>query len=432
MKKTVSLFLAIVMLATMFCTAAFAEGAKTEITWMSWGHSAPQDIRNQALADAFPELAEKYVITPVVSGTSGNDVADKIRMMLASGEQLPDIFQINSMLFSEFASIGIGADVSSVFAAYSDAGIGQGFIDLCTYEGKQVAFPYCLNTLMWFYRADMMEAAGIDMDAIKDIDDVIAAGNKLRETYPESSILDLTPGTLSSLYQYVMNGSGTTYWNAEKGQYAIKDNTIISAILQDFKKLYDSGVGAEINSWTPDSEQAFNEGVIAGTLSCNWLPEFLATWSASNPNTWSARLYPSIAGITTGSENGGAMIIVNDASPNKEAAIEILSKLCFTKEGNMAMYNAGSNSTQLLIVDEALNDPAVKENLKFFLPEELETEFESYSVFQVYDFNPASALENSIASDYVQKYFRGEITVEQALEGMENDMNQQIGNPYFY
>lgn len=419
-----------ILLIFTFSLSVIANAEKTEITWMSWGHSVPQEIRNKALEMAFPELAEKYVISPIVAPNGAPGVADKLRMMMASGEELPDIWQLNSPLFPEFAEVGIGADVTDYFTGVT--GLLDGVIDMCTYNGRQYAFPYCLNTLMWFYRADMMEEAGVDINAIQNVDDLIIAGKKFREKFPESGLIDLTPGTLNGMYQFVMNGSGTTYWNAEKGAYDVKNNEIIRAILTDLKKLYDAGISVEINSWTPDWEQGFADGTIAGTLLCNWFkdPAFLSKYSAENIQAWGARLWPTIAGISEGSENGGAMIFVNKNSPNKDAAIEILSKLCFTVEGNLAMYEAGGKGTLVLIMEDAFSDPSVANGDNFWLPSALETEKKAFSVFRVMDFNPASALETSIANVHVEKFFRGDISLDETLAAIENDLTSQIGNPH--
>lgn len=149
MKRVLAMVMAVVLLAGMTSMAAAEE--KVKVSWMSWGHSRPQEIRNEALQAAFPEMAEKMEIEPIVGGQSVPDVADKMRMLLASGGNLPDIFQINSMMFVEFAAAGVCEDLSALYTQYEDQ-LLPGMKDLVTYEGKQYAFPYCVNTLMWFYR----------------------------------------------------------------------------------------------------------------------------------------------------------------------------------------------------------------------------------------------------------------------------------------
>lgn len=401
---------------------------KTALTWMSWGHARPQEIRQEALEAAFPELAEKYMIEPVIGGKDIGAVVEKMRLGLASNDNLPDIFQTSSMYFPEMAASGVLADVSYIYDKY-EGELLDGMKDLCTYEGKQYAFPYCENTLVWIYRTDIFEDAGIDVSGIKTIDDFIAAGEKLREKYPDAYMHAGNVTDIATTFTWCAPGNDTKMID-ENGNYIFKDDENAQALLTDLKKLYDSGLVYDVAAWTPDWEQGFANEKIVSYLTCNWFKDaaFLPTYAPETAGKWGVVTWPEIGGGKGGSENGGAMIMVLNDSPNKDAAIEVLESLCFTKEGNLAMYEASDNSLTPVMI-EAYNDPSVAAGDSFFGDVFWKGELESMSLYKTMDFTPAAALESKILMPYIEKYLMGELSMEDALSQATSDMEIQIGNP---
>lgn len=405
-----------------------AAGEQTKLTWMSWGHARPQEIRNEALQAAFPDLAAQYVIEPIVGGNDTGSVIEKMRLALASNSELPDIFQTSSMFFPEMAASGMLADLTDLYDKY-DSELLDGMRDLVTYEGRQYAFPYCENTLVWIYRADMFEEAGIDVADIQSIDDFIAAGDTLRATFPDSYMHAGNLTDFAEYYGWCGPGNGSQMTD-DAGNYVFKDDPATKKVLEDMKKLYDSGVVYDVASWTPDWEQGFADGTIASYLTCNWFKDaaFLPNYAPDTAGKWGASIWPEVGGGRGGSENGGAMIMVLDNSPNKDAAIEVLENLCFTKEGNLALYAASGNALTPLI-SEAYNDPSVAAGDDFFGDVIWKAELESMSTYTTWDFTPAASLEAQILKPYIERYISGELSMDEALDKATQDMLAQIGNP---
>lgn len=401
---------------------------QTDLTWMSWGHARPQEIRQEALETAFPKLAEKYNIEPVIGGKDVGAVVEKMRLGLAANDNLPDIFQTSSMYFPEMAASGVLADVSSIYDKY-EGQLLEGMKELCTYDGKQYAFPYCENTLVWIYRTDVFEDAGIDVSTIKTMDDFIAAGTQLREKYPHAYMHAGNVTDIANTFTWCAPGNDTKMIDGE-GNYIFKDEESTQALLADMKKLYDSGLVYDVAAWTPDWEQGFANGKIVSYLTCNWFKDaaFLPTYAPDTAGKWGVVTWPEIGGGKGGSENGGAMIMVLKDSPNKDAAIEVLESLCFTKEGNLAMYEASEHSLTPVMI-EAYNDPVVAAGDAFFGNVFWKGELESMGCYKSMDFTPAAALESKILMPYIEKYLMGELSMEDALSQATSDMEIQIGNP---
>ena len=56
-----------------------------------------------------------------------------------------------------------------------------------------VTVPRSAKTKIWYYRKDMFEEAGIDVAQVKTFEDYMAAGQKLRDTFPDSYIMNIGP-----------------------------------------------------------------------------------------------------------------------------------------------------------------------------------------------------------------------------------------------
>lgn len=401
---------------------------KIALSWMSWGHARPQEIRSQALEAAFPELAARYEIEAVIGGKDTGAVMEKMRLALAANDNLPDIFQTSSMFFPEMAAAGILEDVSALYEKY-DGQLLDGMKELCTYEGRQYAFPYCENTLVWIYRADVFEEAGIDATEVKTLDDFIAAGNKLRQVYPDAYMHAGNVTDFTDYFNWCAPGNGTRVID-ENGNYVFQDDENAKKLLADIKKLYDSGLVYDVASWTPDWEQGFANGKIVSYLTCNWFKDaaFLPTYAPDTAGKWSVTVWPEMGGGRGGSENGGAMIAVLKDSPHKDAALEVLENLCFTPEGNLAMYEASDHSLTPLLT-EAYNDPSVAAGDSFFGDAFWKGELESMSLYRSLEYTPAADLESKILKPYLEKYLTGELSMEDALARAAADMKSQIGNP---
>ena len=49
---------------------------------------------------------------------------------------------------------------------------------------------------------------------------------------------------------------------------------------------------------------------------------------------------------------------------------------------------------------------------------------------KVYPYTPASSQEITIVKQYLDEYLSGNMTVDEALKAAEDDLKNQIGNPY--
>jgi ABC-type glycerol-3-phosphate transport system substrate-binding protein len=202
----VSLILALAAGMLLFTVPAQAQ---TKLTFMLWGQ--PKEW--------LPPIAEKlgYEIEWIVGGRSDYEVADKFRLALAANEGIPDIIQFNQTQIPEFGSAGVLVDLTKYFTPYME-NLPEMVVEMISWDGRIVGFPYQIKTKQWYYRKDMFDEAGIDVAQIKTIDDFIAAGKKFQEKFPDSYLWNLGNQSIHyDFYGFVTAFDGR--WNDEDGNY---------------------------------------------------------------------------------------------------------------------------------------------------------------------------------------------------------------------
>lgn len=423
MKRILAVVLCLVMVLSIGISA-FAD-EPVQLRFMMWGGYTKEGQDFQSiLMEAAPELEGKVFVETDVAGSHGGEMLSKLRLEIAAGN-CPDIVQMNASMVPEFASEGLLADLSEMFAPYKD-NIMEGAWNVSLYDGKNVGVPFQLNSRIWMYRKDLFDAAGIDANAVRTTEDFIEAGKKLHEMFPDTYITNV--GTACQGYNLglLFSGNGSKFTD-EDGNYIVNTNEGVRAAFEAYGKIVESGVVNRINEWTPDWEQGFNNGSIASCLTGSWMTHFLNTYlDDSHLGKWAIAQFPALGGAETGSEDGGAVYVIMNDSKNKEAAMEVLEKLMLTENGQMTMFREMNDIPWFnsLSSNEELNTP--DPYWGDYMPEMLK----SVANISVFDFSPAYSSEIGIVLEYFDKYLNGELTLDAALDGAQNDLDSQIGNPF--
>ena len=75
---------------------------------------------NAKFLEQNPDLAEKVDFEVQLGGAGDGDVADKLRLALTSGENVPDIVRLNYTQLPEFAKAGVLYPLDDYIAEYED------------------------------------------------------------------------------------------------------------------------------------------------------------------------------------------------------------------------------------------------------------------------------------------------------------------------
>ena len=276
MRKWMTMAMAGTLAVTSLGTSmVFAEDGsdKINMTMMVWGNVDDYIPSNEVLMEKFPELAEKINLNVELGGSGDSDVAEKLRLMLASGEELPDLIRLNYTQFPEFAEAGVLYDLSDAIAPYEDD-IIDAAKTLMTYDGSYYAVPQEVKPKVWLYRKDIFDDCGVNPDEIKTVDDFLEAAATIHEKYPDSYIENY--GTPLNNYDLTMMlcATGGTFCD-EDGNYHCATDEGVKTAFENLKKLHDSENLSDIVEWSADWQAGFANDVLVSQLIGGWMKDHL-------------------------------------------------------------------------------------------------------------------------------------------------------------
>lgn len=399
-------------------------GEKIVLHWWVW---ASVDIANQmaqAVFDANPEFAEKYEIEAVLI-PSATELVQKFRMMLASGETMPEIMMFQTEFLPEFAQDGILTNVTDVLAPYKEK-MTTGSFNLVTYDNNQWGFPYQIKPSVWVYRSDMFAKAGIDVNTVKTTEDFIAAGKKLQQAYPNSYMWQFNSMQFPYAQMvHILSGNGGCYFDKD-GNYILDSDPAVRATWEDIKKVYDSGIVYDVVADSVDQQQGYADGTIASDLTGSWIKNNMQKWAPDLKGLWEEAQWPSIGGGTPGGE-GGSMWVMPDNSKYHDEAIEFMKVLSLTVEGNLNAYKQRAIYPSLV---EATQNDLIKEPHNYMGASLYEAEAQAVENFKSFKYSPKFNSEMEIITQYFAEYLQGKKTLDDALSAANNDLSIQLGNAF--
>ena len=431
-------------LATALPIRAYAQSA-TPIKWMSWGGATNIQKLANSVASQVPAIGSAYAATAVDGGQGDQDVAAALRLGLASGQNLPDIVQLNRTQVAEFAASGELMDLNQVFSDVK-GDLYSGAQQLAKVGDNFVAFPFELKSKLFYYRPDLFEKAGVDMASLGTVDGFIAAGKALQQK-AGTNILNLGPqpagywlGELISAYP------DSRYFADESGHFTVTSNPAFKAAFGFLKNLVGSGVTNKIDDWSSDWQPAIANGKVASFLNANWLKFFLPKFAPEQTGKWSVTLWPALTPLADqryGSEAGGSVFVIPKKAPNAKAAADYLHKVFLEKEGALAAFTALGTTPLIKSAKDDFLARAAKptkpagmsdtdfalQPANYFGPTFARTEIGSYDYVKVLKYDPAASKGLDIINQWLQKYLAG-TDLDTALKSAQSDMESQIGNPF--
>lgn len=427
MKKLVALLLMLSMLVPAAAGSA-EDGEKIQLVGMCWGSTAQYEQQVAELMEANPELAEKYEVTWVLGGEGDGDCAEKIRLGLSANEYMCDFSVLNYTQLPEFARAGVLADLTDAIAPYQET-MTEAAKTLSQYEGQMLAVPFEVKTKVWFYRSDIFEECGVDVESITDTDSFIAAGKKIQETYPDSYMWNFGSNTSPYAFYLTLSGNGASFFD-ENGNYNIASDPGTRAMLEDYKKMVDAGIIADLSDWTPDWENALADGTIVSQPCAAWLGQdiFLPTYSGEG-NEWKVTTWPVIGGTDTGSDAGGSVMVVPSFSQHPQEAAEFIAALCLSEEGSKSVFRMSGSlpqNTTVLADDSFFADQADG----YFGTSFIDAQKRAVDKFSIFNYSPNASAEQTIVVEYFIKAIYGQMSIDDALAGAQSDLENMIGNAF--
>lgn len=426
-KRFLATLLASVM-AVGACMPASAEAEKEKLIMMIWGTTSSQEKLRDLIFEKNPELAEKMELEFIVAGANDLDVAEKYRLSLASNSYIADIIMLNSLEVGEFAQDQTFVDCGDLIEANRD-GLLESAIECCYYDDYCAGISQNLKHGLWYYNKTMFDEAGIDPNQIEDADQLIEAGLKLREMFPDSYLFHVGPNKWNEHIGDAWANAGARYFD-EDGNYIFNQEPAIRSVLEDFKRIYDAGIVGPIDSWTPEWNAGFANRQIASAISQSWFSTFGATLVTEGTDEWSVALEPRFGTATerTGMTQAGAqMLCIPTSAKNIDLAKEYISSW-ITYDGGCAITEELGQTPLRSDVFEKFEDVEHEAWGKEFYRVSRES---SETAGRPALLGPKTAAEMPIIKGYINQYMNGELDIDTMLDQCNNDLEMQIGNALY-
>ena len=360
MKKTISLWLVLVLLLGIPAVTAVAEPIQLDV----WHYFSAQD------GDRFAEFCARYdeehpEVTVKVTFVSREDLMKQYTMGAISGE-LPDVGMVDNPDHAAFAAMGVFEDITDLLEESGDRDkFFEGPLKSTIYEDRVYGLPHNSNCLALFVNNDMFAEKGLTPPTTWD--ELLACCEALKD--------NATDG----FFPFAMSAK-----NDEEGTFqfmpwfisaesSIEDLSGANTVrgLEFLKSMVDKGYMSKdvINMSQADANSRFMNGLCAMQLNGPWNVPTIAQ-DAPDLN-YSVTLVPKDKKYASvlGGENFGVCV----GAPKKEA-YELLHWLCSEQVNADFAEQAGKfpvRSDSIALKNIWTEDPIYKvfgEQLEYAMP----------------------------------------------------------------
>ncbi|RKR76448.1 ABC transporter substrate-binding protein [Frondihabitans australicus] len=316
-------------------------GSKTLTAW-AWGAPA---VGMKATAKAFEKTHPGVKIT--VQDVGNPAIWDKITPgMAAGGTGLPDVMDIGGDYMSNYVETfpdgfaNLSDQGADSLAKDFPSGLWKGGQDA---KGTQFGIPFEVNTNLLFYRKDLFQKAGVDIDSITTWDQLLAAGKKIKAaTGAQLFAVDkaASQADAANLFEMLARLEGTFFFD-KKGDIALTDKGNLAA-LTFLKEANDAGLIADIPQSAGTTSQMLGQKPVVATMPyASWLAGTFQSTAPAMKGKWGVRQSPAMTeGGYTSSSAGGTYLTVAKSSKNQKLAYEYVKYSMATLAGQQVMTKA--------------------------------------------------------------------------------------------
>jgi len=409
-------------------SGAASPDAPGPIVLQAWGDVTGQQTMWTEYTTAFPDQSAGQTFQATSAGQNDSDAVAKLRLELSSGQDIPDIVQLNYSEVAEFAQAGVLADLGDMTSQYV-GNVTQAAQTLMKYNNTVVAIPFEVKEKLWFYRSDMFQQAGIDVTTVKTQQDFIDAGKKLQQTFPNSYMWNIASNPQQYQWDMIVSGNGASYSTQSPCAITVGTDQGLAQAFQAMKDLRNSGVvNPNFDEFTPEWQSGLADGTLASTLNASWLPQFLEQYAPDLAGKWAVTTWPQIGGADGGSEAGGSVFVIPAASQHKQESVQFLASMLMTQEGAASYVQA--NPSYIPNVVSLLNDPSVRNNA-YFGTSLIDAYLAASQNYKLFPFDPASTTETTVLSAQLANYLASsDDSPTSYLQAAQTQLQSQVGCPW--
>ena len=309
------------------------ENTETEITIWAWNVAAKALVES---AKSFNQKYPKIKVNVQEYGLAQN-VYERYSVILSSGVGVPDIIQIERDYVQTFAEnypqyffdmrgyidIEGKVDPSKIATSYDS-------------EGKLVSIPWDSGPVVMFYREDLFNQAGIDINSIITFEDYISAGKRLKERFPNIYMTGFPFTQDENLFGVFLVANKSYYLN-RAGEITLNSQKAVET-LQTIKRLIDEGIAKNTVNWD-GSIVANKNGEVASYMIGGWWGGTIKDQMPEMKGKWKIAPIPAFPDGVRASSSGGAGLSITASVPIKQAAaLEFIKESLMTVDNQLMMY----------------------------------------------------------------------------------------------
>lgn len=265
------------------------------------------------------------------------NMKDKFKSRVLAGSGAPASAMMESVDAAAWVDTGGLRDISGWI---EDAGIKDKFVSgkwgPLTKDGGTYALPWDVGPVAAFYRNDVAQDHGLDMDGIETWDEFIAEGEKLPD---DVAMLNLPPNDYDGVWRMMFRQLGGIPFT-DSGAVNINSEKSVR-VARQMKEAHDAGITSSVASWSSEWFNRAGDGSIVSILSGAWLEGTLKAEVGDTSGKWRVMRPPAYeSGGNRATNWGGSNLIIADQVSDAKArrAWDYMKFALGTKEQQVTMY----------------------------------------------------------------------------------------------
>jgi lactose/L-arabinose transport system substrate-binding protein len=264
------------------------------------------------------------------------DIDAKLPNTLISGADVPDgSFWEDTQVAGHAPHL---SDLSELLAPYVDD-IAPYKIDINTVDGKIFGVPWDLDPGLLYYRADLLDDAGVDPAGIETYDNLLEAARALRDTNPDARPIHLDQvAFLGQLWlEMLANQQGTSLADAD-GQLRL-DSPEYRTIFEWIQSVVADDLGTHapyLEAADIETLESGQQALVPWAIWWNFAPQQLLE---ETKGLWRAMPLPAwTSGGARSGAMGGSSFVIPAKAQNPELAWLFYEFLVFDPNGYRKVY----------------------------------------------------------------------------------------------
>ncbi|MFC6163022.1 ABC transporter substrate-binding protein [Kribbella jiaozuonensis] len=331
------------------CGSRSSLGGSNELSMWTWVGSVNDGLIGQAEKAVPGYDGIKLAMTRI-----GSNYKTKVLTALAGKSLVPDIVAINDDVATYFPNADQFHDLNELGAKDLEKDFLPWKWKLgITPDDKMMAYPMDTGPTALFYRTDIFQKAGIDIDPAAvaqlapDWDTYIQLGKKLKQSVPGSAITD----NITGIYGYRMAQQSKRYMS-EDGQY-IGDQDHVREAFDLSVRVVKEGLSANAQNSTDKNAVVTNGKLVAYNAAVWWAQLGPKNAAPKTKGLWRVTAAPGGAG-----NKGGSFLAITKYCKNPQAAFAFISWLESSKNQAQAFLDPVLfPSTPATYTDKTLTAP---------------------------------------------------------------------------